>query len=241
MIFLCYSISIGYVMPVLLIGTSYYCILRKLRTAATGSAALISSKRARERETTNKRIEKLVVAIICTYTFCWLPYWIVQIQVIFLDQDQLRTAEDDERVAFLTAFSTIAAIFSYLNSALNPILYAFLSDKFKSRCEEVYASVCAFLCRCCACCSCCVRCQPDPLRLARRDFDSRPPTNVSVAVPTDALNPKVSAGAPANCSLELDDRQQGDIGASAPARVASERVNGAAREHKQVAVEQTHV
>lgn len=101
--------------------------------AASGHINTVSSRRSRSRETTNRRIEHLVIGIICTYTICWLPYWITQLCVSFNSDG---TSPMD---GFYECF-LIATCLSYTNSALNPILYAFLSDNFKRRCFDVLNS-----------------------------------------------------------------------------------------------------
>ena len=89
-----------------------------------------SERRSRSRESTNRRIENLVIVIICTYIICWLPYWITQLIVSFTPPDSL---PEEFYIAFL-----IATSLTYTNSALNPLLYAFLSDNFNRRCSKVF-------------------------------------------------------------------------------------------------------
>lgn len=112
-----------------MIAAFYTCVIRKLRKAATGPLS-IGSRRFRSRETTNKRIEHLVIGIIFTYTICWLPYWITQLSLSFTTP----------RSGFYP-FVLLSTNLSYMNSALNPILYAFLSDNFKRRCSDVVRSI----------------------------------------------------------------------------------------------------
>lgn len=121
-------------MPLLLIAAFYTCVIRKLRIAANGPINLGSSRRSRSRENTNKRIEHLVIGIICTYTICWLPYWITQLCVSF-------TTLENAPIMGFYPLVLIATCLTYTNSALNPILYAFLSDNFKRRCSDVFRSI----------------------------------------------------------------------------------------------------
>ena len=133
MAFTLYSFAIGFAFPLLLIAAFYSCVVRKLRQAASGPAASVSSsRRSRTRETTNRRIEHLVMGIICTYTICWMPYWIAQLAV---------SLDYNGKIPAFYQFFMVGTALSYTNSALNPILYAFLSDNFKRRCSEVFASI----------------------------------------------------------------------------------------------------
>lgn len=130
-----YSFAIGFAVPLLLIAAFYGCVIKKLRIAASGPIGSGSTRRSRSRETTNKRIEHLVVGIICTYTVCWLPYWIGQLLVSFT------THLESSPIEGFYPFVLLATCLSYTNSALNPILYAFLSDNFKRRCTDVFRSI----------------------------------------------------------------------------------------------------
>lgn len=65
-----------------------------------------------------------MLTVITVYVLCWLPYWITQVALIFTPPNQCQS-----RVT-VTIF-LLAGCLSYSNSAMNPILYAFLSDNFK--------------------------------------------------------------------------------------------------------------
>lgn len=127
-----YSFAIGFSVPLFLIAVSYLCVVRELRMSAKKNIA--GSRRSKTRENTNRRIELLVIGIIFTYTICWLPYWIEQLCVSF------STPETIQFRGFYD-FVLIATSLSYTNSALNPILYAFLSDNFKRRCSDIFNSI----------------------------------------------------------------------------------------------------
>lgn len=63
----------------------------------------------------------MVLSVITVYVVCWLPYWIFQTTVLFLGD-----VPNWARLVF-----QIITILSYANSALNPVLYAFLSENFR--------------------------------------------------------------------------------------------------------------
>ena len=65
-----------------------------------------------------RRVTIMVMSVITAYVVCWSPYWVMQIMMIFVDRP----------MALLFNFLTIL---NYANSALNPLLYAFLSATFR--------------------------------------------------------------------------------------------------------------
>ena len=67
---------------------------------------------------------KLVLTVITVYVLCWLPYWLMQVALIYTPPKQCQSK------ITITSF-LLAGFLSYSNSAMNPILYAFLSDNFK--------------------------------------------------------------------------------------------------------------
>lgn len=63
----------------------------------------------------------MVLAVITVYVVCWAPYWIFQITMLFLASFP----------SWIKVTYQVITILSYCNSALNPVLYAFLSENFR--------------------------------------------------------------------------------------------------------------
>jgi len=78
-----------------------------------------SSESARAR----RRVTRLVVVVVAAFGACWLPIHVVFI-VQFFAQSPVTRAFVVVRLA--------ASCLAYANSCLNPILYAFLSENFRS-------------------------------------------------------------------------------------------------------------
>jgi hypothetical protein len=115
--FTLYSFTLGFFIPLLLILLFYFLVICKLRT--------ISSKhRSREKRKTHRKVTYLVLTVITAYVGCWLPYWIGQVYITFLPPTQ-------RHPDFIFTLLLLAGCLSYVNSAVNPILYAFLSENFK--------------------------------------------------------------------------------------------------------------
>ncbi|KAK7867072.1 hypothetical protein R5R35_004010 [Gryllus longicercus] len=115
--FTLYSFVLGFAIPLLLIFVFYCLVIRKLRTVGP-------KHRSKEKKKSHRKVTKLVLTVIAVYVLCWLPYWVTQMALIFTPPKQCQS-----RVA-VTVF-LLAGCLSYSNSAMNPVLYAFLSDNFK--------------------------------------------------------------------------------------------------------------
>ena len=69
--------------------------------------------------------------MVTTFALCWLP-----IHIIFLIQASNRRNlndgnDDEEESDELVSLQIVAQCLAYLNSCMNPILYAFLSEQFR--------------------------------------------------------------------------------------------------------------
>lgn len=115
--FILYSLVLGFALPLSLILSFYYLVIRKLRTVGPKT-------RSKEKKRSHKKVTKLVLTVITVYVLCWLPYWISQVALIHSPPDMCKSRLE------ITIFVLVGCL-GYSNSAMNPILYAFLSDNFK--------------------------------------------------------------------------------------------------------------
>ncbi|XP_065092562.1 somatostatin receptor type 2-like [Ochlerotatus camptorhynchus] len=115
--FTLYSLILGFAIPLSLILMFYYLVIRKLRTVGPKS-------KSKEKKRSHRKVTKLVLTVITVYVFCWLPYWISQVALINSPPDICKSRLE------ITVFVLVSCL-GYSNSAMNPILYAFLSDNFK--------------------------------------------------------------------------------------------------------------
>jgi len=115
--FTLYSFILGFAIPLILIFIFYFLVIRKLKTVGP-------KNRSKEKKKSHRKVTKLVLTVITVYVLCWLPYWITQVALIFTPPKQCQSS-------FTITVFLLAGCLSYSNSAMNPILYAFLSDNFK--------------------------------------------------------------------------------------------------------------
>ncbi|CAL4122274.1 unnamed protein product, partial [Meganyctiphanes norvegica] len=115
--FIHYSFALAFGIPLCLIFVFYSLVLHKLKSVGPKTKSK-SKKKSRQ------KVTKLVLTVISVYVICWLPYWVMQLTLILGEPKMMHSN-------FMIILYMISSCLSYINSALNPILYAFLSDNFK--------------------------------------------------------------------------------------------------------------
>ncbi|XP_053953650.1 somatostatin receptor type 2-like [Anastrepha ludens] len=116
--FTLYTFFLGFATPLCFILCFYYLVIRKLHTVG-------SKHKSKEKKRSHRKVTRLVLTVITVYILCWLPYWISQVALINSNPMQSHLSRL-EILIFLLLFCLV-----YSNSAMNPILYAFLSDNFR--------------------------------------------------------------------------------------------------------------
>lgn len=130
MSFTLYSLILGFAIPLCFIMTFYLLVIRKLRKVGRRTLQKAQSKRRSQ----HRKVTKLVLTVITVYVLCWLPYWVGQVVLIFSSPEICYTR------LHVTIFLFVGCL-GYSNSAINPILYAYLSENFKK--SFMKACVCA--------------------------------------------------------------------------------------------------
>ena len=115
--FTLYTFILGYVIPLTLVLIFYILVLRKLQTVGP-------QNRSNDRKRSNRKVTTMVLTVIAAYILCWAPYWVTQMSLIF-------TAPNECQSELSVTMFLLAGVLAYCNSAMNPILYAFLSDNFR--------------------------------------------------------------------------------------------------------------
>lgn len=113
--FTLYTFIFSFAAPLCLILIFYCLVIQKLKTVGP-------QNKSKEKKRSHRKVTHLVLTVVTVYVLCWLPYWVLQITSIFNTPSESK---------FLITLHLLASCLSYSNSAMNPILYAFLSDNFK--------------------------------------------------------------------------------------------------------------
>lgn len=81
-------------------------------------------ERSQSKRKSHRKVTKLVLTVITVYIICWLPHWVTQLALI---SQPPGTQQSNTLVIVIL----LADCLQYSNSAMNPVLYAFLSENFK--------------------------------------------------------------------------------------------------------------
>lgn len=118
--FTIYSFVLGFALPLCFIATFYCLVIRKLRKVSKKT----QNSHSKNKKKSHRKVTKLVLTVITVYILCWLPYWVSQVALITSEPKLCNTRLE------ITLFLLVGCL-GYVNSAINPILYAYLSDNFK--------------------------------------------------------------------------------------------------------------
>uniref|UniRef100_A0A8C0X347 G-protein coupled receptors family 1 profile domain-containing protein n=1 Tax=Castor canadensis TaxID=51338 RepID=A0A8C0X347_CASCN len=111
--FIIYTAALGFFGPLLVICLCYLLIVVKVR-----SAAPVCQRRRRS----ERRVTRMVVAVVALFVLCWMPFYVLNIVNVVCSLP--------EEPAFFGLYFLVVAL-PYANSCANPILYGFLSYRFK--------------------------------------------------------------------------------------------------------------
>ena len=106
----------AFVVPVLVITICYSQMILRLK-----SVRLFSGSKEKDRNL--RRITRMVLVVVAAFIVCWTP---IHIFII------VRTmVEIDQKNLLVMASWYLCIALGYINSSLNPVLYAFLDENFK--------------------------------------------------------------------------------------------------------------
>lgn len=116
-------ITTMYFVPLAVIVVLYLMILNRLWYGVVPGGS-----RSAESVRGKKRVTRMVVIVVVTFIVCWFP-----IQLVLL----LKSLGLYEMTTLKIIMQIAAQVLAYINSCVNPILYAFLSDPFRKAFRKV--------------------------------------------------------------------------------------------------------
>ncbi|GFY13897.1 allatostatin-A receptor [Trichonephila clavipes] len=121
---ICFFLS-SYIIPLSLIFILYVLMLKRLwfGVAPGGRISAESLK-------SKKRVTRMVVIVVVIFAVCWCP-----IQIVLV----MKSINSYVMTPMRLVGQITAHILAYMNSCVNPILYAFLSDNFRKAFHKVIA------------------------------------------------------------------------------------------------------
>lgn len=107
---------IAFVVPVLVITICYGLMILRLK-----SVRLLSGSKEKDRNM--RRITRMVLVVVAAFIICWTPIhiFIIVRTMVYIDHNNL----------LVIASWHLCIALGYINSSLNPVLYAFLDENFK--------------------------------------------------------------------------------------------------------------
>ncbi|CAF1412974.1 unnamed protein product [Rotaria magnacalcarata] len=125
MIFVVYTSAITFVLPLSLMVYFYIRIVCRLKHKVSQQ-----HRRSRASVRTRRKVSVLVLVVISVHILCCSPYWAFQM---------LATSELlPQQSSILLPISSVAQFLLFVNSATNPIVYAFLSEIFRLSFKHVF-------------------------------------------------------------------------------------------------------
>ncbi|XP_037736919.1 somatostatin receptor type 3 [Chelonia mydas] len=115
--FIIYTAALGFFGPLLVICLCYLLIVVKVRSSGRRVRALSAKRKRSER-----RVTRMVVAVVAVFVLCWLPFYVLNIINVVCPLPE-------EPSLFGVYF--LVVVLPYANSCANPIIYGFLSYRFK--------------------------------------------------------------------------------------------------------------
>lgn len=126
--FTLYTFLLGFAIPLSFILIFYFLVIRKLHSVQ-------QKHKSKDRKRSNRKVTRLVLTVIAVYVLCWLPHWTSQVFLIVSFSGHRELARFE--ILLFLLFGCLA----YSNSAMNPVLYAFLSDNFRKSFSKAFTCV----------------------------------------------------------------------------------------------------
>lgn len=121
------STLMGFVVPFAIMLTCYFFIAQTI----AGHFRKERNEGLRKR----KRLLTIIIVLVATFAVCWLPYHLVKTFYMLMDWGVMPLSCDFH--VFLSNLHPYCTCLAYVNSCLNPFLYAFFDPRFRQACAAV--------------------------------------------------------------------------------------------------------
>ncbi|OXB55943.1 hypothetical protein ASZ78_003887 [Callipepla squamata] len=118
------STALGFAAPLLLMAVCYCCVGRAVRRHLRPRGAEAAARR---------RLLRLIAALVGVFAGCWLPFHLLKSLFVLAAVGLLELP--CALLGLISRLHPYATCLAYLNSCLNPLLYAFLDGRFRAQAE----------------------------------------------------------------------------------------------------------
>ncbi|XP_048017597.1 C3a anaphylatoxin chemotactic receptor-like [Megalobrama amblycephala] len=112
-----YRFIVGFVIPFLIIASSYIAISVRVK---------------RLKKENQFRSYRVIIALVLAFFICWLPVHVYKFYSISAKEKQL----SDSAKEVLSKMNVVVSFLVNINSCLNPILYVFMCEEFKKKLKQ---------------------------------------------------------------------------------------------------------
>ncbi|XP_057206556.1 C3a anaphylatoxin chemotactic receptor-like, partial [Triplophysa rosa] len=112
-----YRFMVGFLIPFLISASSYIAIGVRVKRFKRGNQL---------------RSFRVIISVILAFFICWFPYYVLQLCYI----SAIKNSWSDSVQKGIEAAGPFVICLSYLNSCLNPILYVFMCDEYKTKLKK---------------------------------------------------------------------------------------------------------
>ncbi|XP_030074053.1 apelin receptor B [Microcaecilia unicolor] len=114
---------LGFLLPLLLM-TVFYCFI--------GCKVTVHFQNVKKEDQKKKRLLKIIVTLVVVFAVCWLPFHLLK-TIYFLSELEVVDISCTFQ-SLILRLHPYATCLAYINSCLNPFLYAFFDLRFRSQC-----------------------------------------------------------------------------------------------------------
>ncbi|GAV09177.1 hypothetical protein RvY_18764 [Ramazzottius varieornatus] len=162
--FALYCFVLGFAFPVAFMVLFYSLVVHRLRTRQHHPTNLSTTRAVnKNRRAKVHKVSFMIMILVLAYLLCWTPYWVYQLNITFrliglshsssssphsssLPSDLLHddpchepSEHGGQQMVWWDIYTALSLqCLCYLNSAINPVLYALISDNFKQSYKKAW-------------------------------------------------------------------------------------------------------